>query len=226
MARYYYHLTNYHHRSRHIKHVKFMVFAVVFMVFVAVIVIAFDLLSLREASSPPASPQSSLVEQAPITIFRTEFFQFQAGSKWVAIATASKEGKYVYRNLDHTSIQQELNIYVNKTPDELTATYVVPVIASLEGHITASELSPHCKNGLPANAKLNPTSITYQKTTFNCIPDGTDYRVLASMEGGTPILKLKRPNGSEASYILYFHDVTVNPSPDQFRQILNSFQTR
>lgn len=226
MARYYYHLTNYHHRHRHIKRLKRLIAGACLLTILIAGLIIGDVLRLRRKPAPPPTQQSTIIQQSPVSIFRTEYFQFQTGSKWAAIATDGNNGMYVYRNLDQSFIQQELDVYVNKTPNELTATYIVPVAAAVDGRLTARALSPHCKNALPADAKKTATPVTYLKVTFTCITDGTDFRVLAGIENGTPNMKLIRPNGASANYILYFHDVTANPSAEQFEQILNSFQTR
>jgi len=226
MARYYYYLTNYHHQRRHLKRLKRVGVIFACLLLLASIAIVTDILISRHNQPRPVSQSDILIQQSPINIFRTGYFQFQASPAWAAIANASSANMFVYRKLDQDLIQQELDIYVNQPPAILNATYVEPVLASTDGVLHAQGVSQHCKNAQPSWARLEPTVVTYQKVTFTCVPDGTDYTVVAGEVGGTPNIKLRRPDNSLATYTLVFKDVTVLPSADQFTQILNSFEAR
>lgn len=228
VAKYYYHLTNYHHRNRHVKRLKRMLVFGVVVVFVAAGVIAFDILRQRNEKPGPTSQLSTVVQQSPVAILRTEFFQFQAPIDWVEVRNESTTQKYVYREIKNTLINNQLEIYVNNAPKELLAEYVFPVTINKDQlGITATELSNHCKNSQATKpASNNPLTVTYKGVTFGCRIDGTEFIIVAGKVGGTPELKLMRPNGSAASYTLVYRDLTANPTGDDFSAILSSFQTR
>jgi hypothetical protein len=227
MARYYYHLTNYHHRHRHIKRLKRFFLVILIVALVAAAVIAVD--TLRPHKEQPSAPSkvTTSVQQASVAILRTEYFQFQAPPDWVEISNQSTSQKFVYREINSTNIKNQLDIYVNNPPKELFAEYVLPVtVKDDHASLMAGTLSDHCKKAVPKPLNENSLTVTYEGVTFGCHFSGTAFIVVAGQKGGTTDIKLIRPNGQPITYTLVYRDLTADPTGDDFAGILNSFQAR
>ena len=227
MARYYYYLTNYHHRHRHLKRLKRLIVGFIVLIIAAAALVTADIIHSHAHQTTPLSQQSTVIQQASITVIRSQYFQFQAPTGWEEIAGSGVNGKYIYRNNNNGLIDQELEIYVNVTQSiPLTAEYVLPVQIWPNGRLTSGEVSDHCKTGAPKGISETSLPIVFQSIHFNCHVDGTDYTVLIGVKGGTPQLTLTRSNGSTAQYTIVYHDLTANPGPGQLTKIIGSFQAR
>lgn len=228
MAKYYHHLTNYHHRLRHLKRLKRLFALGVVIISVSAVVVILDIFNEKSQQPTPASQITTVVQQSPVVILRSEFFQFQAPVDWVEVNNQSTSQKFVYREIKNTQISNQLDVYVNNFPNDILADYVLPVTVSKDQlGIAATELSDHCRNALPTKpTDHNPKTVTYKEVTFNCRVDGTEFIVVAGKVGGTPDIKLMRPGGKLTSYYLVYRDLRADPNGDDFTTIINSFQTR
>ena len=227
MARYYYHLTNYHHRHRHVKRLKRFFIAALVLIVIVVGLVGADIFRQHKEKPSPPSQLSTVIQQAPVAVLRTEFFQFQAPVNWVEISNESTSQKFLYRDIKNTLINNQLEVYVNSAPKNLLAEYVVPVTVNSDHlSLTAGILSDHCKKAVPKPLDHNPVMVTYNGVTFGCRIDGTEFIVVAGQKGGTTDIKLIRPNGKATTYTLVYRDLTANPTGNDFTNILNSFQAR
>jgi hypothetical protein len=185
--------------------------------------------TLRQHKQQPSAPSkiTTTVQQSSVSILRTEYFQFQAPADWVEISNQSTSQKFVYREIKNTLIQNQLDIYVNNSPKELFAEYVLPVkVKDDRMGLEAGEISEHCKKAVPKPLNSNSLSVTYQGVTFGCHLSGTAFIVVAGQKGGTTDIRLIRPNGQAITYTLVYRDLTADPTGDDFVGILNSFQAR
>ncbi len=159
-------------------------------------------------------------------IFTTEYFQFQAPKNWVAIPSESGNGKYVYRGINKPIVEDELIVYVNNIPGDLTATRLLPVELKPGGQeLSVGSISDHCNNAL-TDHNIDKKVVTYKKVSLNCDVDNTQYNILVGLIGGSTRMTLNRPDGSTAEYTILYRDVRAIPDASGLLQIMQSFQTR
>lgn len=226
MARYYYHLTNYHHKSRHYKRLRrFIIF---FLILLAVAGTVLGLSVFRDSNQKvdPVSQETTIIQQSSVTVLRSEYFQFQATSGWSQVQGSTVPGQYLYRNLSNNLINQEISVFVNTLPEDMTAEYVLPVSVDAKGLLHAEQTSEHCKNYSAKGISATSLESKYQDISFKCHVDGTDYTILVGLKGQSTTMRLPRPNGTTAQYVIRYRDLTANPGPGQVSNMISSFQTR
>ncbi|GAC1391584.1 MAG: hypothetical protein NVSMB46_04680 [Candidatus Saccharimonadales bacterium] len=227
MAKYYNHQTNYHQRKKHITYVKRIIILCVLIVLVGAVGIAADIIRNNRHKDQPVSQQTTIIQQLPVNVLRSQYFQFQASTGWVEVQSAHIPNEFVYRNISNNQTKQELDIYVNQLPTNILAEYVAPVQVIGSNHFVASTVSNHCNTSLPANnQKRIPTQVAFQKVTFICNVDGTDFTAIAGETNGTPLITLNRINKTSATYYIVYKDITVSPNLQTFATILNTFVSR
>jgi len=230
MPKYYYHKTNYHERQRHIIWVKRIIFLFVLIILAGVALIAYDIFHQKYKKYQPVSQLTTVVQQPPINVIRTQYYQFQAAPTWVEVANETSNNKFVYRNFKGLDLQQELDIWVNVSQPAdhtLIPEYIVPVKVKPDGSFVVSPVSDLCKNALPPTwTKRDPVRLTYKDVTFLCNVDGTEFTAQAGAINGSEVIKMNRPDGSTATYTIVFRDLTISPNFQFFQNILSTFMTR
>ena len=223
---------SYHHKSQRARKTGAFAFLVCVLVFIAIGLIAKDVYKQLNTKQAPVSQASySTVQGASINLFKTEFFQFQAGEAWREATTETKDGHYVYRSFKGTLVERDLTIDVNKVTPEVPplvrTTRVMPVTVESDGRLSIVEgAGEHCNTQMPKNAPLLPTRITAKQVTFICTPDAVIYQVLVGVISGTTNMPIVRPNGTKATYTIQYRDLTVSPNDNQLRNIISTFQSR
>src|SRR5688500_5040 len=107
-----YRLNTYHYRHVHkfFSRIKKLSIFLLSMVLVATTVILIDSALQEKQSTIPtdttAETRTSILPSDQI--FRTAYFQIQAPKSWVAIPDDSTASKFVYRSLDKTLVQQQI----------------------------------------------------------------------------------------------------------------------
>ena len=122
-----------------------------------------------------------------------------------------------------------MTVYVNSGPTDTQATRVLPVSLDAEGfRLNASFVSEHCNKNLSKEVRANTGELplTLNSVRFLCDVDGTNFTVIVGIENGTQVMNFKRPDGTNANYIVYFRDLRSNPKPSEFEEIMDTFQVR
>lgn len=215
------------HKKKYSKKFILSLVALIFLVVLAYFGMKLDV-ALQQKSNDTSKTVSgvSTVHFAPSTrVFRSKYFQFQAPDSWVAAAPDSNENKYVYRSYTGKLIEQEFTVYVDKgIPKSLPVTRVLPV--KIEGkELIAYNVSAHCSKSI-AKDRVGTKTVLQNEVRYSCIADSPQFNVIVGRVKGTTILKLTRPNGTEAYYQLYYRNLTVNPEPAHLREIIETFQVR
>jgi hypothetical protein len=122
-------------------------------------------------------------------------------------------------------IEHELVVYVNHIPDLLSANRVLPVSLKSKAELMPVTVSEHCIKAVKGST-ANDQQIISEKVSFKCDSDSTNYTVLAGQIDGTSTLNLVRPDNTSAKYALRYSNLRATPDDAQFRQIIDSFQTR
>jgi hypothetical protein len=223
---------SYHHKSQRARKTGVLAIVASLFVLAGIGYVARDVYKQLGSKQAPVSQATySSVQGASINLFKTEFFQFQAGDSWKEATTETKDGHYVYRSFKGTLVERDLIIDINKTAPEVPAlvrtTRVMPVNVESDGRLSIVEgAGEHCKTQMPKNAPLLPTKITAREVSFICTPDAVIYQVLIGVVGGTTNIAIPRPSGTKATYTIQYRDLTVSPNDNQLRNIISTFQSR
>ncbi len=224
----YYNDHSFHKQHRFIKRSYLILLSIVLIVALAALLVYIDnFIRNRGNTKEETTSEVTTSYFAPTTkIFRTEYFQFQANKSWSEAANETTSGKYVYRSMRGSLIEHEVIIYVNREPDKLPVTHVLPVNLKVKrSELLPITISEHCGKELPTSQKVDGP-ITLDEVTFLCSPNDSRYTAMVGVVGGGTDLVLSRPNGSEAKYVIYYSNVTATADASQLVQIASTFQTR
>lgn len=183
-----------------------------------------------QRETPPVTSSVQTSVQAPsVMIFRTPYFQFQAGKSWAEAARESRDNTYVYRSFRGTLIEDELIVYVNPPGSLLTSlksTRVQPVTINADGSLEAAgSISESCSPSVKT-VNRDPAPVKLQGVSFTCHVDSTIFDVLVGQVEGSPLLAMRRPNEEAIKYILHYKDLRAMPTGRELKEIVNSFQAR
>ncbi|MFO0920076.1 MAG: hypothetical protein U0451_00180 [Candidatus Saccharimonadales bacterium] len=224
----------------HAKQRRFLRFSKVFIVVVVLIVLAVgayiiidSIIEKNKSSVPstPTKPVSSTVEPS-VEVFSSPYFQFQTDKNWRFIANESTSTKFTYRRGADNLVSGDMTVYINSSPTsaDMQATRVLPVSIKADDQfrLEASFVSEHCNSKLPKDIKYKTgeIAITLNSVRFLCDVDGTNYTIIVGLENGTEAMNFKRPDGTNANYIIFFRDLRAVPVPKEFENIMDTFQIR
>lgn len=224
----YHHLISLHRRSKHLKRV--YIFFIVVAVVAGLVVLAIRLDSLLQdrvnTVDSTTTDQTSSYFASSNKVFTTKYFQFQTSKKWVEIPSESSDTEFIYRGQNKSIIEEELTIYVNSIPSDLTATRLLPVNLTAGGQeLSPGSVSGHCHEA-SEEKNIDEKIVTFKKVTINCDIDNTQFNMLIGQTGGSTQLILNRPDGSEARYSMLYRSFEAIPDASEIPQIMQSFQTR
>lgn len=171
---------------------------------------------------------STSVQSANVSVYRTEYFQFQAPKDWKSVVSESTDKKFVYLKNSDTQITQKLEIYVNRPKTDREANFnltrVVPVdISTLGNLIKTGNVSDHCGESFPADGNRDPRRITHDEVSFVCNPDSQQYTILVGEKDGSEDLSVKLSDGREITLVIVFSDLTAYPNTGDLYNIISSF---
>jgi hypothetical protein len=155
-------------------------------------------------------------------VFRSPYFQFEAGKNWGEDTKATKDGEYVYRSTRNGLLEHTFIVYVNKFPADLKANRVMAVSLNGNRGVIPGKLSIQCAK----NPQTNSKEMTLESIRFNCHGDLSTYSVLIGTPGGTTKVTLPRTDGSAAEYAIYYSNFTDSPDAVELETLLHTFQTR
>lgn len=158
-------------------------------------------------------------------IFRTKYFQFQADDNWTAIESETTDNKYVYRSFNKNIIEQELVVYINEVPEELSITRILPVEIMNGSELKPREISEHCNKAV-GGPNVDKDQVEFKEVNFLCDVDNTQYNLAVGKVGGDTNIKLQRPDKSEANYFIYYKNLKAEPDASQLPELISSFQSR
>jgi hypothetical protein len=224
----YHHRVSLHRRRKYLKGV--YIFAIFIGIIAALIFFAIRLDSYLQSRAntfdTTTSEETSAYFASSNQVFTTQYFQFQTPKNWAEIPTESTGTKFVYRGINKPIIEDELIIYVNNIPGDLTATRLLPVKLAAGGQeLSADSVSDHC-NEVSADHNIDEKVVKFKGVSINCDIDNTQFNVLVGLVGGTTRMTLNRPDGSTADYTILYRNVKAIPDASGLLQIMQSFQTR
>lgn len=173
------------------------------------------------------SETTTSVVAPSISIFKTPYYQFQAANSWVEVPNESNASKFVYRSLRSNLIEHELIIYVNQIPANLSANRVLPVMLKNDNtELEPTVVSDHCLKAVGGNPSMNDTDILISGVRLRCDSDSTNYTVMVGLKDGDTVLKMIRPDGTQAGYTIYYTNLRAIPEGSVLTDIVRTFQTR
>ena len=228
----YRHNTALHRHKKRARHWGVAAIAALSFVFVGMLVVAVDWVINQASNSNTivSRTNTATVQSANISVYRTEFFQFQAPDDWILVDNQSSKSKYVYVKENGDLITQRLTVYVNRPEQfkdsDLKNTHVLPIEKNTLGKfVPIGEVSEHCRESFPDDGNRNPRRITHNEVSFVCSPDSGQYNIIAGLYGGVEDIPVTLNNGEEITLAIIYSDLTAYPGVGDIKNIISSFNT-
>jgi hypothetical protein len=206
------------------------VFGAAFFIVTSIIGVDWLINQVSDTETAVSRETSKSVQSANVSVYRTEFFQFQAPESWVEVSSESTDKKFVYVKNNGTLITTKLVIYIDRPETDLEADYkatrVLPINIDSEGNfIKSGNVSEHCKESWPPENNLNPARITHANVSFVCTPDSVQYNAVVGLEGGTESIPATLKSGKDIKIAIVYSDLTAYPTAGDMYNIVSSFST-
>lgn len=227
----YQHHVNTHHRFKRAKRVRLVAVFASIITIVSVGIVGSDwLIAKLNANDTYVSKENvTSVQSANVSVYRSEYFQFQAPDSWVAVAAQSSEKKFVYVKNKGALVTQRLVVYIDRpltdTERDVAITNVLPVeVTEAGGFANIGEVSAQCRDGWPdEEVKGNPMRITFEKVSFVCNPGSQEYNVVVGEYDGDELIEATLDDGRKVGITIVFSDLTAYPGPGDLYNIITSF---
>ena len=225
MDSHYYHQDNHLKRHKYAKRARWFGWGVFLAALLIVVLIVVYLLFFVKAEEPAVtSTPTTQVITTPITVFKTQYFQFQASEGWEEIVTNDKN-QYYYRLRNNSINTHDLEVIINPTQQQINRLesariQVVEPEAGLLNPVGAiSDLCEKVDKGL-----VDDDTVTLDDVTFSCTTGSPLFDVVVGQKGGTSVLEIERTNGETIRMIIYYRDLRSTPDGSELSEIVNSFQ--
>jgi len=184
--------------------------------------------SKRQTPGPPVSTQPVTTNyKIESNIFATPYFELETKKSWEFQKENSTANKFVYVDMRHKLAQGQLTIYVNQAPQELhnRATRLLPATLGADGYLKPEpSIGDHCNKKAPGKDKVGEQVFVFENVTFPCDNDATWFTVLVGQPGGSTSMKLARPNGTTATYVIHYLSSTAYPTPSDVVDVVRKFK--
>jgi uncharacterized protein (UPF0333 family) len=227
----YHHSVNTHKRTKRARRVrKAAIFSVLFVgVIVAIIAVDWVLNKMSTSNTVVSRETTSAVQSADISVYRTEFYQFQAPESWVFVQNESNQNKFVYLNNQSSLVTQKLTIFVNRADlnreADFNVTRVVPVEVTGDKRFSrVTDISSHCNDSFPQDGNRDPRRITHNDVSFICSPDSQQFNIHVGLYKGTESVPATLNDGRQVKFVIVYEDLTAYPGPGDLYNIISSFQ--
>jgi len=201
---------------------------VIIIIFILIAIVIVDLWVQNHDEQYPTS--KTLISETPtdIKFYTTSYFQFADTGIWQFEKNQSNSQMFVFQKYLGKSniVQHRLTVYINQTPIPLylASPRVLPVKVKNNNAFEASEVSQPCGTRYVSGELHKIKTLSMDGTNLLCDPDLTQYKVVFGKVGGNYSIKLKRANGSYATYVIIYQSLVLSPRPDTAVQIANNFQ--
>lgn len=200
------------------------------LVFIALSVIAVDFVIQRMSTSNTVVSRTNTtsVQSANITSFRSDYFQFQAPEEWIQVSTLSTDKRYVYYKKDGQRVTQRFIVEIDRPVTDREATYkfthALPVqVSELGNLVNVGEVGTHCEESWPENTPGSPKRIEHNNVSFVCAPKANQYNVIIGEYDADEALEVTRDDGTTTTLTLIYSDLTAYPGTGDVYNIISSF---
>lgn len=201
----------------------------VMLVIVMVIAVDWLLTRLSNSNTVVSRENTTSVQSANVSVYRTEYFQFQAPEEWVLVSSESTNKKFVYVKNNGALIVSRFVVYVDRAARDREAdfkiTNVLPVEKGvLNNFANMGKVSDHCNESWPKDLQLrNPARITHENVSFVCSPDSQQYNVAIGEAKGDEEIEVTSTDGENFTLTMIYSDLTAYPNPGDIYNIVTSF---
>jgi hypothetical protein len=160
-------------------------------------------------------------------LFKSTYFEFTDTNDWKFAANDSSTNKFTYLlNVDGVPARS-ITVYVNQTPLQynLATTRVLPISILGGDGFNVTNISQPCSTLYTSADKQVIKTVSMAGTSFLCVPDSPSYTVILGQINGTYNLSLVRANGQAANYIIIYRDLSVDPDPGPFLNVMKTFRS-
>lgn len=191
--------------------------------------VAWDILRVSSQPDGPSAPTAvkESVYTIPSKTYTTKYFEMKTPESWEFQEKLSNDNKFVYYNIKHKLARGMLTIYVDQppVPAHKQATRILPVKLGPEGMLVPdNSVTPHCSKKAPGRDKVGEEIVKQNGIMFTCDNDATWFSVSVALEGGSPNMRLRRPDGTHATYVIYYRDSTATPSANDMIEVIRKFK--
>jgi hypothetical protein len=191
---------------------------------------AYDFFTNNTPPQAPISPTTIKNVTFDNKYFSTPFFRFTDSEDWKLVQSQSTNNKFVFQKYLKNSelVQHQLIVYINNAPPplDLASSRVLPVDIKDDGKtFNVSEVSDHCGKSYAKGELHKVMRRQINGTALLCDPDQGQFRVVFAQAGGDYNLKLKRDDGTYASYIIIYQNQKIDPDASTLMQVAQSFQS-
>ncbi|HEX5448294.1 MAG TPA: hypothetical protein VFW90_03805 [Candidatus Saccharimonadales bacterium] len=182
-------------------------------------------LALGNQNAVTASNSQALHSSTPTRTVTSRYFQFKDSAVWKLNKSDSAPGMYIYEVQQKGSLIRRLTVYVNRLPVSLglAANRVLPVSVTDGSTLQPTAISDPCSKTYTTGAPKSVKEITYNKVLMLCDPDPAQYSVIVGVSGGSYQLKMKRPDGQTAQFVITYQDFEIQPDSASLLNIVKSF---
>lgn len=203
------------------------------LVGIIVMVIAVDwvLSQLSSSNTVVSRENTTSVQAANISVYRTEYFQFQAPEDWVLVSSESTDKKFVYVKNSGPLIVSRFVVYVDRLARDREADFKITNVLPVEKGVlnnfdNIGKVSGHCSESWPKEIiGRDPARITHENISFVCSPDSQQYNVVIGEADGDEEIELTSTDGENFSLTMVYSDLTAYPNPGDIYNIVSSFNT-
>ena len=199
---------------------------------IAVSVISIDwvLSQLSNSNTVVSRENTTSVQSANVSVYRTEYFQFQAPEDWVLVSSESTDKKFVYVKNNGALIVHRLVVYIDRPARDREADFKITNVLPVEKGVlnnfdNIGTVSSHCNDSWPKELQRNPSRITHANVSFVCSPDAQQYNVVIGESGEDEEIEVTSTNGETFTMTMIYSDLTAYPNPGDIYNIVSSFST-
>jgi hypothetical protein len=229
MGAYKHTVNNYNRRKRAVKVRRVAVILTGLTALVSIAIgIDWFLNSISNKDTIVTKENTSSVQSASVSVYRTQYFQFQAPEEWVFISSQSTDKKFVYMKKDDALVTQRFTVYVDRPKAEqevdIPLTNVLPVERADEGRLKAGVVSTHCSD-VPTDKSLGPNQrVVHEGVSFICSRDSKQYNVIIGELEEDEVLDFVTPTNSAFTLTMIYSDLTAYPNAGDIYNIISTFE--
>ncbi len=227
MESHYYHHDNHLKRQKYVKRFRWFGWGIFIAILLIVIFVILYLVFFVKPEEPGVtSTATTTAFSKPISVFKTPYYQFQAGEHWESVAT-DEEGHFYYRNrLPDKSISlHDLDIRINPTKqqiDRAAASRVQAITIDDNLFQPVNGISEPCQS-LSEDLVDNDT-VTLDEVTFKCTTGSAIFDVIVARKSGGVVIETVTGEGNPISILMYYRDLRSVPDGKELAEIVRTFQ--
>jgi hypothetical protein len=231
-------MSKYHHQKntyKKAKRWKKLYFSLVLFIALAIASLSYLGYGLWKDASVDIQPQQSSTDagryEGPLRkTISNDIFEFESSREWMFSRHSSQVGrKYEFISQRNTLTDYLLTIYINDTPANQAASYVVPVSVK-DNALEVDKPLARCNEDEEDEIKRvqgSPNSMREMEgITFLCNRETSQHTAMAGVKGGGTSVMLKNGAGQDVRLVFVFEDVSGNFRPDAFTEILRTFKLK